>query len=584
MTRNLAAENFGIAGAISYNGLHYHLIDGDLTGFYVMESFEGRDLDGDGTTSGYVWHVRDSGTGRLWSFDKDWGLWNAKWLGEGVYLGSVFEGDLGRDENGDGDMLDWLPLLFDFATEVETIVPFAYATSIYGPVVSFIVDGTNALILADEQNQQADLNLDGDLADQVIYRLDVKTGVVVNLGIACARSVWDTEDGFGVVWRDEASDGNVDLNGDGDTADIVPHLYEFSSGVLTNVGIATDRVSLGEGILFLLVPESGEGPGGTDLNGDGDKADSVVHYRPLGSSAITNVGFASTSDMHWIPSGVTRDALIWRTFEGDQGEDLNGDGDLEDYFDYVHKFSTATTTNLGFFANRLAFDDGILVHTVDEYENGDVNGDGELDFVARIHDVASETTTFVMSEIDPPSPPRFAGGRVALTIDEDGRDLNGNGRTQDLLVAVVDPKTGFLINTRTEIYAATTGESFTAVLHFDGDYVVFSAREANEWGEINGDVNGDGDLRDIVLVAFDVRAGKTNPKRRRTKATRLVLGALYHWSFPFVLEILSGFSLKDGVVVFENNEINSVGVGGPRTDFNGDGDKRDPVMHRIRLP
>ena len=582
-TRNLAAENFGIAGSISWRGEHWHWIDGDLTGFFVDEWFEGRDIDGDGSVYGLVWHVRDSATGRLWWFDS-WGQ-----LVEGVHVSWVRESDLGRDENGDGDMLDQLPSLFDFATEVATIVPFAYPlppNSYPGPF-----DGTNGLFLVDEQNQQADLNLDGDLADRVVFRMDVKTGVVLNLGIACDRLRWDAEDDLAVFLRDEASDGNVDLNGDGDATDQVPHLYRFSTGAVTNVGVAATDVELGEGILFVQVYEADEGPGGTDLNGDGDRIDAVAHYQLLGSPTLTNLAIATTSCcLSGIPVGIVEDGLVWTTSESDQGEDLNGDGDLGDYVNYIHKVSTAKTTNLGFYADSGTAADGVLVLTVLECDNVlDLNGDGDIqDVVTWIHDVASETTTLVNAWS--PRPARVAKGRVALPIYEDGRDLNNNGNASDLIVVVVDPETGLFFNTRTTPFIAVPFIPFGEegwnypVMHFDGDYVVFAAREADEQGEINGDLNGDADLRDIVLVAFDVRVAKmAGRKRRQTNATRLVLGALYHWYY-LGLVYLSGFTLEDGVVAFENTETNRIGVGGPRTDFNGDGDKRDAVMHRIRLP
>ncbi len=88
-------------------------------------------------------------------------------------------------------------------------------------------------------------------------------------------------DGNLVVFRVRESAqgfGGTDLNGDGDTSDSVLHVFDSSTSTTTNVGLAVFGEPLIDGnhVVF-RVRESAQGFGGTDLNGDGDTLDSVVH-------------------------------------------------------------------------------------------------------------------------------------------------------------------------------------------------------------------------------------------------------------------------------------------------------------------
>ena len=74
---------------------------------------------------------------------------------------------------------------------------------------------------------------------------------------------------------DELAQGNTDLNGDGDVIELVFHVYDVSSGTTTNVGLAAYDIQLDGNTITFLVSESFQGS--TDLNGDGDSSDSVLH-------------------------------------------------------------------------------------------------------------------------------------------------------------------------------------------------------------------------------------------------------------------------------------------------------------------
>ena len=67
-----------------------------------------------------------------------------------------------------------------------------------------------------------DRNGDGDGDDSVLARYDARTRTVINLGLATVGSVRGA-DGVGTVLVDEAGQGDVDLNQDGDSSDLVLH-------------------------------------------------------------------------------------------------------------------------------------------------------------------------------------------------------------------------------------------------------------------------------------------------------------------------------------------------------------------------
>src|SRR5262249_9556655 len=68
-----------------------------------------------------------------------------------------------------------------------------------------------------------------------------------------------------------------DLNGDGDTDDLVVHLAR-ADGSVQNLGVAATAVAMSPAWVAALVPETGEGD--ADRNGDNDTDDLVVAVHP----------------------------------------------------------------------------------------------------------------------------------------------------------------------------------------------------------------------------------------------------------------------------------------------------------------
>jgi len=78
----------------------------------------------------------------------------------------------------------------------------------------------------------------------------------------------------------ESDQGATDLNGDGDAVDYVVQLHDLSTGVTTNLELATtDTIAVAETTVAFRVFESQHGM--TDLNGDGDASDVVLFVTML---------------------------------------------------------------------------------------------------------------------------------------------------------------------------------------------------------------------------------------------------------------------------------------------------------------
>ncbi|MCC7078244.1 MAG: hypothetical protein IT198_14070 [Acidimicrobiia bacterium] len=322
----------------------------------------------------------------------------------------------------------------------------------------------------------------------------------------------DRDGGFGAVVS-EAGQGNTDLNGDGDTDDSVLHLVTHT-GAATNLGLATvshlDEMcncrfpSLDDGGLAFTVSEPEQG--GTDLNGDGDSSDfSVLHTVDPGGTVTDR-----SNALPWGFAGVGLDGggLAFGVSESGQGGiDLNGDGDLAD-FSVLHMMgSDGSVTNVGL-----------------------------------------ETDAWIGGQPDPiESIPglRLDGGGLAFWVPEAGQgstDLSGDGDTDDPWVLHVIDGAGSVTN--------LAGQNAAALLDGGLLYDVY---------EYPGgpDLNGDGDTSDPVLHVRDSAGNTTN------------LGLAGEGGQGVDADLSS-----DGRLVFEVSE-----AGQGNSDLNGNGSHADMVLH-----
>jgi hypothetical protein len=349
----------------------------------VNENAQGSDLDGNSRIFGSVVHV----------FDADSADTANLLLRQAGILQSVPGGVLftvpetisrrpreGEDRNGDGDVLDDAVLhlyepdrgVLNLELALGSIVPVA-TPDVVSAAVSEAAQGG------------ADLNRDGDVEDLVAHVFDRRTGQVTNLGLALGeypRFSAVTASGTLIALSvSEEAQGGSDLNGDGDTGDVVTHLLDARTGVTVNLGLAGAHSAASE-VVALLVDESQQG---TDLDGNGTTDGRVVHVLDPATGRITNLGLNGT------PSAKGH-LVVFAVDESIGGEDLNTDGDLDDFVAHAYSARTRVTSNLRLAVTSALQDiqtDGeVVVILADELTQGffDLNADGDV--VDRVLHVA----------------------------------------------------------------------------------------------------------------------------------------------------------------------------------------------------
>lgn len=248
-------------------------------------------------------------------------------------------------------------------------------------LVAFLVD--------ELQQGNTELNDDGFAdSDRVLHvydaKKDAKKGTITNVGLA-ADSIRMSKDW--VAFRvSEGAQGGTDLNGDLDSFDRVLHVYNAKTGVVTNVGLVADSIRIEKDRVAFRVDE--EAQGDTDLNGNGD-ADSderVIHVYDAKKGTTTNLGLVANSDLQ-----MEKDSVSFRVEEQRQGSDLNGDGDADSDEDVLHVYDAkkGIITNVGLAVDNVQMEKNRLVFRVDENHQGDMdlNDDGDSeDRVIHVYD------------------------------------------------------------------------------------------------------------------------------------------------------------------------------------------------------
>jgi Tol biopolymer transport system component len=360
---------------------------------------------------------------------------------------------------------------------------FGAAISADSRFVAFVSDATN-LVAADANGFRdvfvrgpdptdcaSDLTGDCDLADTVLQVLNASTAALTTL---CAADAVSVAAGNAAFLRPEAA-GNAsgcppgpDLNGDGDTLDKVVHL-SLAAGPAQNLQCAATAVSLSTDWLAALVSEADQGPGGTDLDGDGDTLDGVVEVHrvidgpgPCSSPTWRNLGQAA-DEME-----VSGSLVAFITPEAAQGgADLNGDGDSLDRVLQLYDAAGDQLINVGQAAEEFVLGSSavtvcgrhqlVAFRTREAAQGGqDLNGDGDAtDDVLNVYDAETRTlirtgqavTPCRLGACDPRLPYRVFGSKVKfLTLEpaQGGRDLNGDGDATDLILQSLDVCTGMV--------------------------------------------------------------------------------------------------------------------------------------------
>ena len=467
--------------------------------YLVHEGFQGRDLNGDGAVH-QVHVIVDLATGEMQIMPF---LFQWQWISGSWFVGLAVESPPNADPqdlNGDGDAADHLKYVRDLSTGLGRILEFADP----GNRWPYPISGHWLVLEVPEKEQGGeDLNGDGDTEDTIIVVHDLATDTTLDLRLAGRfQGIF----GDWLAFQVSEASGGKDLNGDGDTSDIVLHVHDLSRGKTTNVGIAGDILGLqlcrdyqdlasAECRQQSWMPLSvSEGAQGKDLNGDGDSSDQVLHVYDVLQDRTTNLGLTGA------PRLVDSRYMTIAVREATQGSDLNGDGDLDDDTAHIYDHASGAVTNLRLAAPWITpFERHVSLLVLEEKQgNQDLNGDGDpLDSVFHIHGLDSGRTTNLglAGFIHPLFDEWFQ--IAVLEGAQGGKDLDGDGRADDQVTHFVDFASGKRVNLRIPEFVGLSPPTDSS-----GDWLL---AWLNESIEIK-DLNGDDKLEDWVAQLVDVSA------------------------------------------------------------------------------
>ena len=345
-----------------------------------------------------------------------------------------------------------------------------------------------------------DLNGDGDASDFVLHVLDLSTGFVTNVGVdasgplACAGDVF----AFGVR---ESAQNNLDRNGDGDAFDVVLATWNAATATLTNIGLAVNAIVASPSLVAFTVGESSQG--GTELNGDSDILDSVLHVLDPATLAVTNLGLEAGDASHIVVDG--RRVAFFLSEDAQGHTDFNGDGDPIDTVALIYDATgvptlinphRAVAAELG-----IQMDSAAAAFVVSEAAQGNVSSNGDLDAldalmaiycfpgspcpVAGLHDLGVDAGggfTLGGDLLAFRTRERSQGGTSLNPPDTDGRDT---------VVQYYRLSTGVMKSTK------LAGQARVRIV---GNVLAFGVPERLQAHQL---LNPDLDFRDVVLALFD---------------------------------------------------------------------------------
>ncbi len=218
---------------------------------------------------------------------------------------------------------------------------------------------------------------DGALDDVVLEVLRSGAGSARAIGDAatlCPAGQVAAAFGQAAFLRPESATGTAacpggSLNGDADLADEVVQWWP-GAGPVVNLGRAATAVALSATHVAAIVPESGQGDGGSDLNHDGDVADGVVEVYAIASGSWTSLGQAADR------IAFCGDVLALTSPESSQNADLNGDGDRSDVVLQLYVPATGRRIDVGQAADDFVCNDQVVAFRTAELAQGGANLQG----------------------------------------------------------------------------------------------------------------------------------------------------------------------------------------------------------------
>lgn len=528
-TAAVTAQSLGLAvvGGILVSDAH--------VAFLVSEVGQaGTDFNADGDFADLIWFVYDparplGGTNPLnTAVAAPFAGNSAGTTGGFVLLES--EAAARADRNGDGDQSDIVPRVFNGATfAMSALLAPAYATAT--PIVA---RNGRVLYAASEAAQGVSLNGDADLSDFALHAIDFAPGLptLVRIGggvtaRAVANHPFALTNNAAVYCIDEAGDGALDLNNDGDTNDAILAVFDLATGtgetlpftpaipsfavpVATPVGIG-----VGGTRAVLAVSEAGQK---RDINNDFDQIDSILAWVDTTAPATLHL-HASVALATQTPAiDATRGLIaVSEGASGFQGTDLNSDGDKSDAV--LHLLDTATApgvvTNLSLATATFRVSGADALVGVDEAAQGggDLNGNSNPTDIVRFYiDLADAVPQPRGLGIVTTSDTLFRFSaqevRIAAVLPEGQSgtygDLNGDGDTMDSALELITLNPSLQpppFVSPTPFFAAECSAGIAQPLRTGPGTFVFPGSEAMA----NADLNGDGDLLDTVLCVTTIQ-------------------------------------------------------------------------------
>jgi len=512
-----------VAGPVLVSDRHFAFLIGEA-------SQNGIDLNADGDTGDAVWFVYDPSrplspglnpaNTRLATPSN--GLAGIGTRGGFVLLQS--EAASKADLNGDGDMADIVPRVFDgaaFAVSGVMVPPWAMNTPLRAR-------NARVLVASSEVAAGAFLNGDADMTDTVLGCVDFTQGfgMYVRIGSGLQRSIanhpYALTDGAAVYFVDEATEGAGDLNNDGDTMDAIPAIFDLATGAgenfpmtplipaFTVAGAPALGIGAGPNRIILGVSEAAQGA--RDINNDFDTNDVILAWINPASPTVLNllptVVLGGTTPVIDGPRGLVTVSEQGSSFAG---TDLNGDGDTSDSVAFVLDATATpgTVTNLGIAVTGFAAqgDDALLSISEIADKNIDRNGNGIVgDIVQAYCDLAAPPSAIRSLAIVSSGQTFFRLSSQELrlaTFLQEGQsptynDLNRDGDVTDLgleLIALNPTAIPAAILAPTPFFAGTHSLGAAPPLRVGTATFAFATSEAMA----GQDLNGDGDLADTVL-------------------------------------------------------------------------------------
>jgi hypothetical protein len=282
-------------------------IGGSIITFTTYEGYIGEDLNNDTDTNDYILRYYDLVSG-MTENTGEFGVESV--VDDGIIVFFVAEDWLDKDLNGDGNKVD----RFIWYYNISSGMTFN-ATTISGTYPSKC--GDNIAFVTWESWDNVDLNNDGDTTDSIVRYYNMSAGIITNTeAVGYEPSV---DGNIIAFYTDEFDVG--DLNGDGDTSDRVIRYYEISTGTVINTAVYGEFPCV-EGNIIAF--ETWEPDFGEDINGDGDTDDMVIRYYDISLGEVT-----TTAEMGFYAS-VDGRRIAFGTYESYLDEDVNGDGDKSD--------------------------------------------------------------------------------------------------------------------------------------------------------------------------------------------------------------------------------------------------------------